>query len=797
MKIKVLSNLYDFSRKSRLDPYFWTPSKKLKQYVKDALMKVVGDFLSSVELPLSKKDIEDIQLTGSIANYNYSKYSDIDLHILIDFSKLNKNKKFIRDYFLAKKNNWNNKHKITIYGHEVEIYVQDSTEPHFSSGVYSIKNNKWIAEPEADKGRARQSHVLCAKRKADDIAYEIDDLVSRADDEDVLEEIEYLKEKIRNMRQAGLERDGEDAVENIAFKILRRRQDLKLLSDLQVSEYDQSVSIQEDQEWWKKRRKEDNLNYRELIGFVKGVKVSKKGGGYKLNPPMKLPMSGAPGAFQEGLLREEIGVGKLKRLLDGAVRGDTLEFKNGEKYITLVRDKKTGKDKIQIEPQTYEPKLGDGRTVAFKPGIKYTAKALGNGQFEIETNWTPQQGSTDEILYNFQRAAGGICKTIVCGESELTLSGTPYRLDKIMSGELKTPDPEPPVPTKPKVTADPAQGAAFNLDSIYDAVDALKIGKKVKIRANLTYGLGGLFGSGICKRGLIISLKKLKSGFGVHHSKVSEDDKIGCFPSLLDEKFLDATMVKTLITDLFDDKEIVGLSIGGVVFKREPIVAARPAKEKAFSISIKGKKNLKSKLTKELKKLASAAGSVLGAKKSVVVKIVSGLRKGKHGDFKSQHGTGMAADIKIAVDGKNLSNQQIYALALAAMAADVISGGGLGYYIGDYSPVAATPSSAMHYDIGASRAWFWFRCGTDPTFKDFKKAWDAKCKDKTGPCSIKLAKCNGHALNKNVSISASKKAFKIGGGGPKTSIINSNWLALPEDVVALAKGYYTQMKPVA
>ena len=118
----------------------------------------------------------------------------------------------------------------------MEIYVQDSTESHFSSGVYSIKNNKWIVEPEADEERAHKSHVLCAKRKADDIAYEIDDLVSRADDEDVLEEIEYLKEKIRNMRKAGLERDGEDAVENIAFKILRRRQDLKLLSDLQVGE---------------------------------------------------------------------------------------------------------------------------------------------------------------------------------------------------------------------------------------------------------------------------------------------------------------------------------------------------------------------------------------------------------------------------------------------------------------------------------------------------------------------------------------------------------------------------------
>ena len=213
-------------------------------------MRVVSDFLSSVKMPLSEADIEDIQFTGSLANYNYSKYSDVDLHILIDFSKLDRNKKFIRDYFLAKKNNWNYKHKILIYGHEIEIYIQDSAEPHYSTGVYSVKNNKWIAEPYYNPALDFKLNLLGAKKKADDIAYEIDDLVSRVDDEDVLEEIEFLKEKIRGMRQAGLQALGENSIENIAFKILRRRRDLSLLSNLHIGEYDKEISIQEDQEWW-------------------------------------------------------------------------------------------------------------------------------------------------------------------------------------------------------------------------------------------------------------------------------------------------------------------------------------------------------------------------------------------------------------------------------------------------------------------------------------------------------------------------------------------------------------------
>ena len=43
--------------------------------------------------------------------------------------------------------NWNRAHDIHINGHEVEIYVQDSEEPHHSTGVYSVLANEWIAYP--------------------------------------------------------------------------------------------------------------------------------------------------------------------------------------------------------------------------------------------------------------------------------------------------------------------------------------------------------------------------------------------------------------------------------------------------------------------------------------------------------------------------------------------------------------------------------------------------------------------------------------------------------------------------
>ena len=38
-------------------------------------------------------------------------------------------------------------HNIEVLEHEVELYVQNINEDHHSTGVFSIKNDQWIAEP--------------------------------------------------------------------------------------------------------------------------------------------------------------------------------------------------------------------------------------------------------------------------------------------------------------------------------------------------------------------------------------------------------------------------------------------------------------------------------------------------------------------------------------------------------------------------------------------------------------------------------------------------------------------------
>ena len=81
-------NLNSFESKNRLNPKIWS-SNKLKTDVKKQLLKIADDFFDSLDIPWV--DIKDIRLTGSLANYNWSEYSDLDVHLIVDYNDVEDN----------------------------------------------------------------------------------------------------------------------------------------------------------------------------------------------------------------------------------------------------------------------------------------------------------------------------------------------------------------------------------------------------------------------------------------------------------------------------------------------------------------------------------------------------------------------------------------------------------------------------------------------------------------------------------------------------------------------------------
>ena len=240
---RVLS-LPSLGVKEDLDREIWDAKDQLKPEIREKLLEIAMDFWESQDL--DDIEIKDIIFTGSLANYNWSKFSDVDLHIVIDYTDINKDEELVRKYFNSVKSAWNRDHDIRIKDYEVEIYVQDYLEPHIATGIYSIKNDEWLRKPNKFKP---EIDYKCVTVKANCLMDEVDDIEDDFSEDDYVDAHEKtiaLKEKIRNMRKSGLEDGGAFSVENLAFKVLRRNGYLKKLNDLKLMSYDKMQSIEED-----------------------------------------------------------------------------------------------------------------------------------------------------------------------------------------------------------------------------------------------------------------------------------------------------------------------------------------------------------------------------------------------------------------------------------------------------------------------------------------------------------------------------------------------------------------------
>ena len=204
-----------------LCPKIWN-GRRMDPEIRKKLLSIARDFLESLKLEVQ---ILDIQLTGSLANYNWTNASDLDIHIVIDFSQVDTNVELVRKALDGQRFIWNQRHPVIIRGHDVECYIQHQDGQHTSSGLYSILKDLWIITPSFnppqvderdvnEKLRVIKSEFKEAKRKIKNSTGE--------EARDLLKYLERIKKKIMADRKEGLARGGEFSVENLVFKELRR-----------------------------------------------------------------------------------------------------------------------------------------------------------------------------------------------------------------------------------------------------------------------------------------------------------------------------------------------------------------------------------------------------------------------------------------------------------------------------------------------------------------------------------------------------------------------------------------------
>jgi hypothetical protein len=228
--------------KDDLNREIWDDNNKLYPEISEKLLRIARDFYEKLELPA---EILDITFTGSMANYNWTNKSDIDLHIIIDYAAVDENIELVRNYLMEAKSNWNRNHEIMIKDHEVEIYVQNANEPHHSTAVYSILKNEWEIEAEKQNFEVSESAV---RQKAEAIETNIkliEDIYENGRYEESYGDSDRLRAKLSKYRQCGLEHGGEYSVENLVFKYLRNSGLLEVLADIKKNSYDGMMSLGE------------------------------------------------------------------------------------------------------------------------------------------------------------------------------------------------------------------------------------------------------------------------------------------------------------------------------------------------------------------------------------------------------------------------------------------------------------------------------------------------------------------------------------------------------------------------
>jgi hypothetical protein len=231
MRIGDLEQLTNFHDK--LNPDLWD-GNRLKPEVRLALFKIAKAFVDFINV--EDLELTDITISGSNASFNYNNKSDIDLHLIANSSgpcKVN-----LKDLFQAKKVIFNDQHDIEIMGHAVEVYVQGSEDTHISNGVYSVYNNDWVKFP---KKITAKPDVTNIEDKFEHLSEEIRQALDSGDPQTIAR----LKKRIKDMRQAGLEKNGEFGVENLAFKLLRNAGLIQKLYDAEVKEVDKELSLDE------------------------------------------------------------------------------------------------------------------------------------------------------------------------------------------------------------------------------------------------------------------------------------------------------------------------------------------------------------------------------------------------------------------------------------------------------------------------------------------------------------------------------------------------------------------------
>lgn len=219
---------------NKLNPRIWV-DEQLRDEVREKLQEIVEEFILELKENNIPINVLDAHIVGSNASYNYTRDSDLDVHIIASFDDVTCDSYILNILYNYFKSYFNDKYDISIHGVPVELYVEDVKSNTVSNGIYSLFNNKWIKFPEP---------IDVPDVDISDDIKQYENMYHSAVDHNDAMEASQLIDDLYLLRRNSINTDGEYGIGNLIFKEFRNRGWLDNLKEVAAEGKSKQLSLE-------------------------------------------------------------------------------------------------------------------------------------------------------------------------------------------------------------------------------------------------------------------------------------------------------------------------------------------------------------------------------------------------------------------------------------------------------------------------------------------------------------------------------------------------------------------------
>jgi len=228
--MRIVEFIKGYEEHNQLNPKLWD-GQSLRPEIKSKLLKIAQVFKEFIDLNVP---VIDVHITGGQVSYHYTDLSDLDLHLIIDYNKIECDQE-VEELLDTKRLLFKKQHNIELLGIPVEPGTEDVNRPTVSA-AYSLKTDSWIRSPKNYSGKIDKKEI---EKQSEYWGKIIRSILAKKDPEMA----QKCLKMIRKYRKTGLKQTGEYGVENLVYKTLRNTGLIADLTDFVNDSQDQNLSI--------------------------------------------------------------------------------------------------------------------------------------------------------------------------------------------------------------------------------------------------------------------------------------------------------------------------------------------------------------------------------------------------------------------------------------------------------------------------------------------------------------------------------------------------------------------------